>query len=94
MHWFRKISRATLIYKVFVNSGWPLLLLGLLLSVAVSLLPTPGMGLLGASAVLLGLSLATYGCMDLKWVRSQAMRNSHVTRQQTADFLRSSAESF
>lgn len=69
--------------------GWPLLLLGLLLSVCISLIPaSAGLGLFGALSVLGGLLLATYGCGELSWVQSAAQRNSHVTRQQTADFLR------
>ena len=72
--------------------GWPLLLLGLLLSVCISLIPatagSAGLGFFGALSVLAGLLLATYGCGELSWVHSSAQRNSHVTRQQTADFLR------
>eukprot|EP00913_Durusdinium_trenchii_P033406 g31274.t1 len=68
--------------------GWPLLLLGLLLTVIISLSPTESLGLFGALMVLSGLLLATYGCGNLEWVQSTAHRNSHVTRQQTADFLR------
>ncbi|CAE7602319.1 NPF8.1 [Symbiodinium natans] len=71
--------------------GWPLLLLGLLLTVAIALLPGPGIGIgaLGASAVLAGLVLATLGCQgNLEWVHELSQRNSHLTRQQTADFLR------
>jgi len=66
-----------------------LLLLGLLLSVCISLIPaSAGLGFFGAFSVLSGLLLATYGCGDLSWVHARAHRNSHVTRQQTADFLR------
>ncbi|CAE7304867.1 NPF8.2 [Symbiodinium sp. CCMP2592] len=71
--------------------GFPLLLLGLLLTVVIALLPGPGIGIgvLGAVAVLAGLVLATIGCQgNLSWVHERAQRNSHVTRQQTADFLR------
>lgn len=48
--------------------GWPLLLLGLLLSVCISLIPaSAGLGFFGAFSVLSGLLLATYGCGDLSW---------------------------
>ena len=52
-----------------LNRGWPLLLLGLLLSVCISLIPaSAGLGLFGALSVLGGLLLATYGCGELSYL--------------------------
>ena len=43
-----------------------MLLLGLLLTVIISLSPTESLGLFGALMVLSGLLLATYGCGNLE----------------------------
>lgn len=70
--------------------GWPLMLAGTAVTVVAAFLPGPPepVRLTAIALLLVGIILVAHGCHDAaKWV-NKAASNRHVSRSQTADFLR------